>query len=188
MLNSNERMDYICRYLAAYGNKIKMANKQGLFDAAKMFELFAANVCSLWFDQDFKNLNSDTANYPYVDLISEDQMLFVQVTTAQDLVSKIRTTLEKIRGSKDTRVANVKNVVFFALHNQSVDRVQDITYDNLIGNIPFTKKNNLITTQDILGKAQTDFAFQSQLYDLPKADAYNTTGNEDRLSVTFPSE
>ena len=28
MLNSNERMDYICGYLASYENKIKMANKQ----------------------------------------------------------------------------------------------------------------------------------------------------------------
>ena len=96
MLNSNERMDYICGYLSAYENKIKMANKQGLFDAAKMFELFAASVCSLWFGQTFENLNTETANYPYVDLVSEDRTLFVQVSTAQDAVNKIKSTLEKI--------------------------------------------------------------------------------------------
>lgn len=185
MLNSTERMDYICGYLAAYENKIKMANKQGLFDAAKMFELFAANVCSLWFGQAFKNLNTDTSTYPYVDLISEDQMLFVQVTTTQDLVSKVKTTLEKIRDTKDKRVSNVKNVIFFALHNQSADRVPDYIGDNLIGIIPFTKKDNLLTTQDILEKAKNDFAFQSQLYALLKADEYSTTQNEERLRVAL---
>lgn len=41
MLNSNERMGFIIEYMSSYDEKIKMANKNGLFDAAKMFELFA---------------------------------------------------------------------------------------------------------------------------------------------------
>ena len=49
-----------------------MANKNGLFDAAKMFELFAVEVCNVWFGQKFSNLNVETATYPYVDLISEN--------------------------------------------------------------------------------------------------------------------
>lgn len=39
MLNSNERMGFIIEYMSSYDEKIKMANKNGLFDAAKMFEL-----------------------------------------------------------------------------------------------------------------------------------------------------
>lgn len=113
MLNSNERIDYINNYLSAYENKIKMANKQGLFDAAKMFELFALNICALWFGQPFKNLNTEVANYPYVDLISEDQRLFVQVSTVQDIAGKIKSTLEKIRDSKDSNFSSVENIVFF---------------------------------------------------------------------------
>ena len=178
MLNSNERMDYICSYLAAYENKIKMANKQGLFDAAKMFELFAANVCSLWFGQVFSNLNTDTATYPYVDLISEDQALFVQVSTAQDAASKVKSTLEKVRDSKDSRVSQVKSIMFFMLHNQSIDKIPDYTDDKVIGSIPFTKKDNLISTQDVLAKAQVDFDFQLKLYNLLRADELNTSGNE----------
>lgn len=178
MLNSNERMDYICGYLAAYENKIKMANKQGLFDAAKMFELFAANVCSLWFGQVFSNLNTDTATYPYVDLISEDQALFVQVSTAQDAASKVKSTLEKVRDSKDSRVSQVKSIMFFMLHNQSIDKIPDYTDDKVIGSIPFTKKDNLISTQDVLAKAQVDFDFQLKLYNLLRADDLNTSGNE----------
>ena len=45
MLNSNERMGFIIEYMSSYDEKIKMANKNGLFDAAKMFELFAIEVC-----------------------------------------------------------------------------------------------------------------------------------------------
>ena len=71
MLNSNERMGFIIEYMSSYDEKIKMANKNGLFDAAKMFELFAIEVCNVWFGQKFSNLNDETATYPYVDLISE---------------------------------------------------------------------------------------------------------------------
>ena len=47
MLNSNERMGFIIEYMSSYDEKIKMANKNGLFDAAKMFELFAIEVCNM---------------------------------------------------------------------------------------------------------------------------------------------
>ena len=178
MLNSNERIDYINSYLSAYENKIKMANKQGLFDAAKMFELFALNVCALWFGQPFKNLNTEVTNYPYVDLISEDQRLFVQVSTVQDIAGKINSTLEKIRDSLDGRFSSVENIVFFVLHNQSTDHISDFIGDAQIGNTPFTKKDHLISTQDILTKAQTDFKFQSELYELLRADEFSTSNNE----------
>ena len=39
-------------------------------------------------------------------------------------------------------------------------------------------KDHLISTQDILTKAQTDFKFQSELYELLKADEFNTSNNE----------
>ena len=60
MLNSNERMGFIIEYMSSYDEKIKMANKNGLFDAAKMFELFAIEVCNVWFGQKFKFLYSLT--------------------------------------------------------------------------------------------------------------------------------
>ena len=57
MFNSKERMDFIIEYISAYKEKIEMANKQGLFDSAKMFELFAIEICKLFYGQKFKNLN-----------------------------------------------------------------------------------------------------------------------------------
>lgn len=139
MLNSNERMGFIIEYMSSYDEKIKMANKNGLFDAAKMFELFAIEVCNVWFGQKFSNLNDETATYPYVDLISENRELLVQVSTVQDVPTKIKTTLEKIRDSKDKKYSDLKNIVFFVLSNNSIDKVREYSGDNQIGSISFTE-------------------------------------------------
>ena len=41
MMYSADRMEFIIDYMSAYKQKIEMANKMGLLDSAKMFELFA---------------------------------------------------------------------------------------------------------------------------------------------------
>ena len=173
MLNSNERMGFIIEYMSSYDEKIKMANKNGLFDAAKMFELFAIEVCNVWFGQKFSNLNDETATYPYVDLISENRELLVQVSTVQDVPTKIKTTLEKIRDSKDKKCSDLKNIVFFVLSNNSIDKVREYRGDNQIGSISFTIKDNLITTNDIITKAQNDLNFQKKLYKVLKDEYEN---------------
>ena len=173
MLNSNERMGFIIEYMSSYDEKIKMANKNGLFDAAKMFELFAIEVCNVWFGQKFSNLNDETATYPYVDLISENRELLVQVSTVQDVPTKIKTTLEKIRDSKDKKCSDLKNIVFFVLSNNSIDKVREYSGDNQIGSISFTIKDNLITTNDIITKAKNDLNFQKKLYKVLKDEYEN---------------
>ena len=173
MLHSNERMDLIIEYMASYEEKIKMANKNGLFDAAKMFELFAIEVCNVWFGQKFSNLNVETATYPYVDLISENRELLVQVSTTQNVPTKIKGTLEKIRDSKDKKYSTLKNIVFFVLSNNSIDNIKEYTGDNQIGRVSFTVKDNLITTNDIISRAQNDSNFQKKLYKVLKDEYEN---------------
>ncbi len=173
MLHSNERMDLITEYMTSYEEKIKMANKNGLFDAAKMFELFAVEVCNVWFGQKFSNLNVETATYPYIDLISENRELLVQVSTAQDVPTKIKSTLEKIRDSKDKKYSTLKNIVFFVLSNNSIDKIKEYSGDNQIGSVSFTVKDNLITTNDIITRAQNDCNFQKELYKVLKDEYEN---------------
>lgn len=172
MLHSNERMDFIIEYVTSYEEKIKKANKNGLFDSAKMFELFAIEICNIWFGQEFYNLNIETANYPYVDLISENKDILVQVSTTQDVPAKIKITLEKIRDKKDAKYSTINNVVFFVLGNDSIPKIREYSGDNQIGSISFTIKDNLITTNDIITKAQNDLDFQKKLYKVLK-DEYN---------------
>jgi hypothetical protein len=166
MLNSNDRMEFIIEYISAYESKIKMANKNGLFDSAKMFELFAIEICNLWFNQEFHNLNDETANYPYLDLVSKDLEIMVQVSTVKNIPPKIKSTLEKIRDSKEDKFRDIKTVTFFMLSNESIESVIDYNEEKKIGNISFSQKDNLITTDDIVKKAETEVDFQIKLYNL----------------------
>lgn len=182
MFNSKERMDFIIEYISAYKEKIEMANKQGLFDSAKMFELFAIEICKLFYGQKFKNLNDGRVNYPYFDLISEDKQLFIQVSTIAYVPTKIKSTLENIRDSKDEKYSQISKVVFFVLYNDSIDKVKEYTGSSQIGNISFTKKDNLITTNDIIEKAKNSIDFQEKLYAILKQEFENFNQNLKKLN------
>ena len=172
MLYSDDRMKYIIEYLSAYKQKIELANKNGLLDNAKMFELFAEQVCKLYYNMDFYNLNN-ICNFPYFDLISEDKSIYVQVSTISDVHQKIKKTLENIRDDKTNRFEKINSAYFFVLHNDRIKNVKDYTGQNQIGNISFIKEKNLITTEDIIKRANSDLNFQEQLYDLMKNDVEN---------------
>ena len=177
MLNSEIRINYISEYISSYESKIKLLNSEGLFDAAKLFELFAVEVGSLYFGQRLKNLNLEKFNYPTVDLISEDKTFYVQVSTANDIPGKIKYTFEKIKNSDDSNLKSIKRVIFFVLNNESVSNVNDLIDENQIGSIPFRKKDDLITTSDILDKAVYDLDFQCQLYKLLQKEEQSVLNN-----------
>lgn len=177
MKNSSERIKFIANYISAYEENIKSLNNNGLFDSAKLFELFAIEVGGLYLGQKLFNLNIDTYTYPCVDLISEDKNTYIQVSTVKDIPSKIKLTLEKIKDSKLKEISNLENIKFFVLNNESVDKVKDYTEDDKIGNVSFVKVIDLITTKDILQKATTDLNFQINLYQLLKQETENIKDN-----------
>ncbi len=174
---SDERIRFIADYISAYEEKIKLLNINGLFDAAKLFELFAIEVGSLYFGKKLSNLNIDTYTYPCVDLISEDKQTYIQVSTVKDIPSKIKITLESIRDSKRAEINTLTNVKFFMLSNDSVDKVKDYTGNDQIGSISFTKANDLITTKDILQKSTVNLDFQIALYELFKRETESVKDN-----------
>lgn len=170
LIETAEKVNYISEYIVAYKAKIEALNKKGLFDTATLYEIFAQEICKLWFGQKFLNLNVVKPNFPYVDLISEDNKLYVQVSTIQDIPLKVKSTLEKIRDSKSRELKDVKKLFFFVISNDSVNDVKDYTGEFQIGSIAFTKKDNLITTDDIIQKAKTDIKFQTALYDFLQSE------------------
>lgn len=181
MKDSAKRVQYITEYIVSYKSKIETLNKKGLFDTATLYEIFAQKVCEIWFGQRFLNLNETKANYPYVDLISEDKKLYVQVSTVQDIPSKIKSTLKKIRDSKSHDLQKIEKLFFFVLANSSVDEVTDFTGESKIGTIDFIKNKNLITTDDIVQKAKTDIQFQVSLYELLQIESESLVQVSDRL-------
>ena len=162
MMESKEQIKFITDYIAIYSSKISMSNDNGLFDEAKLFESFAMNVCSLYFGMEFKNLNDEKKNYPYVDLVSIDNNIYIQVSTASNIPSKINDTLNKINNSQN----EIRNLYFFVMDNESIKNVKDIQ----IGNISFKKEQNLITLSKIIRRAKNDIDFQTKLYILLKGE------------------
>ena len=95
MKNSADRIRFITDYIFSYERKIKELNKQGLFNDAKMFEIFTSKVGQLYLglSKPLINLNIETSTYPCVDLFSEDGNIYCQVSTCQNVPAKIEKTL-----------------------------------------------------------------------------------------------
>ena len=163
MLNTEKRMDFIISYISAYEAKIKLANKNGLF------ELFAKEICELWFDEGFLNLNDINLNYPCVDLVSSSGNIYVQVSTQKDIPSKIKGTLQSIEKNND--LPKIDRLVFFDLSNETEKNVRNYSGDNRIGTIDFEAENDFITTNKIVKKAKNDLEFQKSLYSLLKNES-----------------
>ena len=171
MMNSPERINFIAEYLTGYENKIKALNSRGLYDAAKMFELFALEVCKLWFGVSFKNLNETKPNFPFVDLVSEDGTIYCQVSTRENVPQKIKETLTKLAHSNGDNSKKISSLYFFVLNNDSMDKVKDYVGENRIGRFEFYKGKHLITTAMILAEAEGNLNFQLNLYDLLKKES-----------------
>lgn len=179
---SVERIQYISDYIVGYKTKIESLNRKGLFDTATLYEIFAQKICEIWFGQKFLNLNLTRANFPYVDLVSEDNKLYVQVSTNQNIPEKIKSTLEKIRDDNSGNLENVKKLYFFVLSNESVAKVRDYTGPSQIGQIAFTKKENLITTDDMIQRVKTDIEFQKLLYEFLRNESVTLAQIEEKFN------
>ena len=168
MEEGKERIGFIIEYISAYEAKITIANKNSLFDEAQLFELFAQEICNLWYGIKFINLNTIKKNYPCVDLLSEDGMVYVQVSTQMDIPGKIKKTLLALEKEKYPELEKISAPVFFVLSNESETKVKDLVGKNQVGRFPFTIKDNLISTSTIVQRACNDLEFQKALYNLLK--------------------
>lgn len=181
MLDTDTKIEYIKSYLSAYEHKLKLANSCKLFDSAKLFEIFAVEICNLWFGQEFHNLNDVTPNAAYVDLVSEDGNIFVQVSTAENVPAKIQRTFKKIEESKKPEKITFDKVYVFVLNNESVDKVTDKQVTITVPDsddqrssstkiISFTASTDIITTKSVFDRVMRDEEFRDDLYALLKKD------------------
>ena len=185
MEGSKERIRFIIEYISAYEQKIKLANKNGLFDEAQLFELFAQEICKLWYGQSFINLNTIKKNYPCVDLLSNDGTLYVQVSTQTDIFDKIKKTLRSLDQSNSPDLAKVTSPIFFVLSNESEESVKDLIGEKQIGKYPFTVEKNMISTSKIVQRAKNEVDFQNALYELLMQDVKGIESVTEKLLYIF---
>ncbi len=175
MIGTDERIKFISESLNSYKEKIKRNNKVGLFDSAKMFEIFACRVCAFYFNKNFSNLNQEHLNFPYVDLVSEDNSIYIQVSTTSNIKEKVNSTLKNIDESEDESIKKIICVYFFILECSDSD-CSYLLRPNKFTSVKFNSQQNIITFEKLLQKATTDYVFQDKLYTLLKE-------NEEDLST-----
>lgn len=158
-----EEIRYLLDFLTTYKTKIKALNSVGLFDEAKLFEGFAIDVCNILFSgRSFKNLNESKPNFPYFDLISSDEEIYVQVSTQKNCIGKIKKTLENYASGSFLHNSNVKTIKFFLLEKCNLKTIKSKT----IKGIKFVKTKDIITLDDLIKKISCDTNFCHKLYDL----------------------
>lgn len=167
---SMDELKFVIQYLNCYENTIKQLNKEGYFDQAKMFENFALKICNIWFNDEFVNLNSFKVNYPYVDLLSKKYHIYVQVSTNNDIPSKIKSTLENISKSEKEEFKNINKIYFFVLRSESINNVVSYKENKKIGNVEFDASTDIITTGNIIEKAHNNPDFLKAIYKMLNDD------------------
>ncbi|SDJ24977.1 hypothetical protein SAMN04487760_10482 [Lachnospiraceae bacterium G41] len=185
MIGSKQHIDFIMEYISAYEKKIKLANKNGLFNEAHLFELFAQEICKLWYGQDFRNLNEIKKNYPCVDLLSADGTIYVQVSTQEKIFDKVKNTLKTLDENKYPELEKISTPVFFVLSYVSESSVKDLIGEKQIGKYPFYAETNLISTSKIVQRAKNDVDFQKALYILLKNDVEDVETLSEKLLSIF---
>ncbi len=161
MIDTDRKITFITDYLNEYLKKVEILNKQGLFDSAKHFELFAIELARIWFGTDFNNCNDKKFNAAYIDLISTDKKIFVQVSTTKSIDAKINKTIKNVKESdfKD----KIERLLFIFLDNGEVSQIsQTEKFEK------FNKDKDIINIQGILSKAGSDKTFCENLYNLVK--------------------
>lgn len=174
MMNSNKQIQYIAEYLAGYSSYIEYQNTNGFFDAARKFEGFAREICNLWFECKFDLTSSSFNNHPYIDLISDDRLIGVQVSTSKHTAEKIKKTLERAVEYANYSDINLDHLYFFCLYPVKGTRAYRIMDEYRL-----RIDTEIITLEDVLRRADSDLEFQRNLYDFLIYDTYYFQVNSD---------
>lgn len=158
-MTQKQKADWLSDYITRIEDEISSDKLNRHFDSAKYFEVFAREVCCVWFNTGVRFLNEKN-EYPGVDLFVSDG-IYIQVTTEKNLQNKIRKTLTEIEKSDDPRLIDVRTVYFFVLSNENEDKLKTVHS----ARFDFDPSVNLISTKAIKIRVKDDYQFCNALYD-----------------------
>ena len=142
--------------------RIKSFSGNGLNDAAKFLEPFAARLLNLIYDWHLTDPNPGVPNTKAIDLVDTTNKVAVQVTI-QESSEKLRHTKAML---KDGRLSNYETIVVFFLHHkkfQKSDALRIINIGTLIGDLigrpaPFLKQVAALLDEEIGNQPAYDIA------------------------------
>lgn len=90
------KFKYIKQKLIELRSEVEVDNEIGHFDINKIVEDYYMHILNDVYGWNLKNANLITENFPAIDLIDEENMIVVQVTSTTD-TAKLRGTIEKFK-------------------------------------------------------------------------------------------
>lgn len=117
MLPVKDILDHIRKMLGCLGNYVSLSNDQGYTDVNVACENLVLGMMNIVYNYKLENYNSkkNIANAKGIDLIDENQMLCVQVSSTHRM-AKLKKTL---KGINETNVLEGYHLKFFALVNKA---------------------------------------------------------------------
>jgi hypothetical protein len=94
------KFKYIKRKLIELRSEVGVDNQMGHFDINKIVEDIYMHILNDVYGWDLKNANLLKENFPAIDLIDEQNMILIQVTSTTD-TNKLRGTIEKFKNLDD---------------------------------------------------------------------------------------
>lgn len=160
-LSPAEKEKRIITTLTNYYRDVKALDDFGYFDEAKCFELFACELANIWFKpKKFTNANKDRCTEAIIDLVCDDNKMFIQVSAQKNYLGKIKKTFET-NYDDETKKYKYNEIYFIFLK-------KDISLDSAKSKFPegFEAKGHVISLNEIFSRMQEDILFTKELYEL----------------------
>jgi len=152
------KFKYIKKKLIELRSEVEVDNEIGQFDINKIVEDVYMHILNDVYGWDLKNANLLKENFPAIDLIDEENMIVIQVTSTTD-TTKLRSTIEKFKKLDDEyRIYDFKMFYIKDKPKFSSASLEEFEKNGV-------EKTDLLGIKDILHQVQAKTDICDKLYE-----------------------
>jgi len=152
------KFKYIKKKLIELRSEVEVDNELGQFDINKIVEDVYMHILNEVYGWDLKNANLLKENFPAIDLIDEENMIVIQVTSTTD-TNKLRSTIEKFKKLDDE----------YGIYDLKIFYIKDKPKFSFASLEEFEKngveKTDLLGIKDVLHQVQANPNICDKLYE-----------------------
>jgi len=170
------KFKYIKKKLIELRSEVEVDNEMGHFDINKIVEDVYMHILNNVYGWDLKNANLLKENFPAIDLIDEENMIVIQVTSTTD-TTKLRGTIEKFKNLDDE----------YSIYGLKMFYIKDKPNFNSASLEEFSEsgieKSDLLGIKDILHEVQANVDVCDKLYETLQK-LFDNDGKSNNISIT----
>ena len=169
------KFKYIKKKLIELRSEVEVDNELGHFDINKIVEDVYMHILNDVYGWDLKNANLLKENFPAIDLIDEENMIVIQVTSTTD-TSKLRSTIEKFK-NLDDEYAIYDLKMFYIKEKPKFSKSISEEFEEV----------ELLGIKDILQEVQSNTDICDKLYETFQK-MFDDDGKSNKVSITIHGE